>query len=187
MKPQLTPSRPIAHDLGPFLGDVRPVALASRVVDWRIEGDDVVVTCATQRYEPRWVFTLGSPTEAAVDPVPGPEVELRVSGYREGVVRFRYAAADGPAIERRSPMLVEGGHRPMTPRVVESDTQLAIDFGAATVVIGRDPVVLEVRDPAGRRVWRTRPERLPFQPMGTADERTIQLVLHDPLRVPARD
>jgi len=173
MKPRLTPQPPVAHELPPFLGDVRPVALASRVLDWRREGEDIVLSCATQRYEPEWVFILGSAIDSAPDPTPGLAAELRVSGFSEGVIRFRYSRAGAPAQSPESPMLVDGGHRAVSPVVKQTETEILIAYGEATLAIALDPMALEVHDATGRTVWRSRPERMPFQSTSTEFQRSV--------------
>jgi alpha-D-xyloside xylohydrolase len=173
MKAKLTPRPGVTRELEPFLGDVRPVELASRVLDWRRDGDDVVISVATQRYEPEWVLLLGSAIDTVPDPTPGRVAELRVSGFAEGVIRFRYSRAGAPAKSAESPMLIDGGHRPVGPVVEQTESEILIAYGETTLAVALDPMALEVRDATGRTVWRSRPERMSFQSTATEFQRSV--------------
>lgn len=149
------------YELPTFLGESLPVELVARLSSYEVAGSSVVLTCATDRYEPVLQDYYGTVAETVqTPPTTGEPATVRLDLVAEHVVRVRYAPG-GTVPDDRSPMLVHPLDTAVPVTVDDGPDALRVSTSAVTVEVARDPFQLSLLDAAGEVLWTTRPVDLP--------------------------
>lgn len=147
------------YELPTFLDRPVPVELLAELEDYRVEGCAVILRVRTERHEPLLQNYYGTVAETVFrPPSPGATVTVRLDVCTPQIVRIR--SCPGDAVPANDTPMVVGTFQGSPPSVVEDQHTVTIGTGAVTVVVRREPFRLELRDPAGRTIWATRPADL---------------------------
>lgn len=168
------------HELPPFLGRVRPVEFADRLLSHEVVGSSVLLHCSTLRHDPEIVGYYGTATETVVvEPSDGRPATLTVDFWSRSVIRFRYAPGDPgrvpPSASRLEPpdaidpMISGSAEAGVRLAITSRDSELVIRSEALELIVKRETLQLVVRDLDGRILWSTRTPSLDALASSTAE------------------
>lgn len=166
------------YELPTFLGESVPVEMAAALDGVEVEGNSVLLRCATNRYEPLLHDYYGTVCETTFrEPTLGVPAALRLDFETPEIVRFRYFP--GPEVpDVQTPMVVGAFDEPVDVGVHEDEETVALETEALRVVVTREPFRVGVFDRSGREIWGTRavdiePFRRPEDQWNPTEQRWI--------------
>lgn len=169
------------YELSTFLGETLPVELVSRLLSHEVQGSALVLTCATDRYEPTSQNYYGTVVETVhTPPAEGEPATVRLDLVSGAVLRVRYRAGTGVP-EGRTPMLVHPLDAEVELQVTEDADTVRVRTDAITVEVRRDPFQLSVLGADGEILWTTKPvdeEGLRRPEQGWSPDQQRWLFLH---------
>jgi len=145
------------YELPTFLGETVPVELVSELTGFSVQGNAVLLRCATGRYEPEVHDYYGTKCETTFfPPTPGEPVTVRLDFETDEILRLRYHP--GPEVpEVQTPMVVGSFGGPSRLDVSEDERAVTVESAALRVVVDREPFRVTVYGPDGNVVFGTRP------------------------------
>lgn len=148
----------VRYDIPTFLeNEPVPVELVARLKDYTVEGQTVMLRCATNRYEPQIHDYYGTYVETVFkDTVPGEDVTVQLDFCTDEIVRFRCAPGDG--VPENDTVMVVGTFDEVVSLVVEEDdAAVFIETDKLRIVILKEPWQMTINNRDGYAIWSTKP------------------------------
>jgi alpha-D-xyloside xylohydrolase len=148
---------PETHEIPRFLSQTVPVEFVSELVSYAIEGQSVILHCATKHYHPELYNYYGTICETVHDePESGQPVTIQLDFLTPEIFRVRYSP--GPTIPAHdTPMVVGRFDNPVQLDIRESETVVTLATSSLRVEIVREPWQLKVFGVDNRLVFSTSP------------------------------
>lgn len=140
-----------------FLPQIQTVDLIHELKTYRLDGSQLVMTCAAGRYHPQLYNFYGTTCEAVFyPPNPAEDITVTVEFCTPHILRIRWGRGDSVP-ELATPMVVGRFNQPVSLECREDNRSVIFQSDAVSLQIIREPWQLIARSAAGKIIWQTRP------------------------------
>ncbi|NJK81598.1 MAG: DUF4968 domain-containing protein [Chloroflexaceae bacterium] len=142
---------PRTYELTTFLGQTVPVELVTELLDARLDGNSLLMRCATARYSPTIHNYYGTRCETVfAPPTPAAPATVQLDFCTPDIIRMRFYAGPPEALPANdTPMVVGQFDAPVDLSFSEDATTVQVASAAVQVVVAREPWQITISDLQG--------------------------------------